>query len=396
MFTFPIFLLTASVAIVGSNSLLLSPIAGAVARSFPGTDAADVLLASAAYGLSTAASALLLAPLIDRIGGKRALLLALSLLTCALIITATAPTLWVLCAGQALAGIAAGVTLPAAYGLSAELAPQGRESETLGIVLTGWTISLVFGVSLSALMTDLLHWRAAFGVIAFIALMIVTSLYLTGRRDRLGESPGWGAAVRRDSATSPLTALRVPGIIRALMVCAAFMTAFYGLYSYLGVHLQTVLGKSTSVSGLATVAYGVGFGAAVVLDRFIDRHGAARIAVFVFTAVAMTYGSMALAAKDFFSLVVMCFVWGGVNHLGLNLIVGRLTALDPTQRGAIMGLYSAVAYLCVFVGAIGFRPLYELSGLSACALLAALCILPAIIDGMKRRRETGKITANPA
>jgi DHA1 family inner membrane transport protein len=41
--------------------------------------------------------------------------------------------------------------------------------------------------------------------------------------------------------TSPLTALRVPGVPGVLINVAAFMTAFYGLYSYLGPHISETL-----------------------------------------------------------------------------------------------------------------------------------------------------------
>mgnify|MGYP000046336388 CR=1 FL=1 len=66
-------LLTLAVAIVGANSLILSPLSGAIAQDFAGISAARVMLAAAAYGLGTAASALLIAPQADRIGTARAL-----------------------------------------------------------------------------------------------------------------------------------------------------------------------------------------------------------------------------------------------------------------------------------------------------------------------------------
>ena len=86
-----IVLLTAAVAIVGSNSLALSPIAVSVAADFPGAGAADVMMASALFGAGTALSALTLAPAVDRIGLSRALVLALAVLAAAMAVTALAP-----------------------------------------------------------------------------------------------------------------------------------------------------------------------------------------------------------------------------------------------------------------------------------------------------------------
>lgn len=373
----PVLLLTATVAIIGSNSLVLSPIAGAVAASFAGVEPAGVMIASAIYGLGTAVSALILAPRADRIGAERVLLWAVTAVIVGLLASAIAPALWVLCAAQGIAGLAAGAALPAAYGLSPQVAPKGCESETLGIVLTGWTLSMVAGVSLSALLADFLHWRAVFVSLAAVAMVV--AILLSRTRD-------WGQRAPAAAETSPLTALRVPGITGALIVCAAYMTAFYGLYSYLGVHVQDRLGHSTAMAGLATLAYGVGFGIAVPLDRLIDRYGARRMAMPVFAGLLLTYAALAATTSSLTGLVTLCLIWGLANHLGLNLIIGRLAALDPGQRGAIMGLYSAVTYVCVFMGAVAYRPIYDQAGLTACAALSALLILLAIGDAILSRR----------
>jgi len=370
--------LTACVGILGSNSLMLSPIAGAVALSFRGAAPADVMVASAAYGLGTAFSALTLAPLADRVGAERILVHALCGLIAALLFSALAPSVLLLCLAQALAGLAAGVALPATYGLAAQVAKKGQESATLGIVLTGWTLSMVAGISLSALLAELMHWRGVFVSLALGAFLVAVLVML--QRD-------WGSRPRTTQKTSPFTALRVAGALPALAVCSAYMVAFYGLYAFLGAHLQGHLGYATTLAGLAPVAYGIGFGVAAPFDRLIDRYGSKRISVFVFGLLALVYGSLAVSAASYLGIVALCFLWGLVNHLGLNLIVGRLNALDSTQRGAIMGLYSAVTYLSMFAGTLVFRPLFSGYGFVACALLSSLCILPALWDAVRQRLQ---------
>ncbi len=371
-----VYLLTASVAIVGSNSLVLSPIAGAVAGSFADTAPADVMIASAIYGLGTAAGAITLAPKADRIGADRTLAFAIVGLVVALAASAAAPTLLILCLAQGFAGLSAGVALPASYTLAAQTAQKGRESETIGLVLTGWTVSMVAGVSLSTVLADLVHWRGVYTVMAVAAAIVGTAILRM--RD-------WGEPQRSEKATSPMTALRVPGIRAALTVCAAYMIAFYGLYGYLGAHIQGELGYTTMLTGLAPLAYGVGFGVAAPIDRLIDRHGAHRISLFVFLALIAAYAGFAVSAGSYPLILSLCLLWGLINHLGLNLIVGRLTALDARQRGAIMGVYSAVTYLSMFAGTALFRPVFTQYGFAACAVLSALCVLPALVDAVRLR-----------
>ncbi|MER9648161.1 MFS transporter [Mesorhizobium sp. M0199] len=360
------YLLTGCIAVIGSNSLVLGPIAPAVAASF-GTSVPAVMIASAAFGLGTSASALFLARYIDRLGARRMLQGALLLLAIALVASAAAPTVTALVAAQLLAGIAAGVAMPAIYASSAAIAPPGRESGTIGVVLTGWTLSMVAGVSLSAVLADLVHWRAVFAAVAVLATLALASLTLTLLSDVRKSGP----------APTPLSALGIPGIVPLLVACAAFMTAFYGVYGYLGDHLHNGLGRPVSANGLAALAYGAGFGTAALLDGVIDRLGARRVMPFAYLLVALVYVAIAAASGSFGLTIAMIAVWGLANHFGLNVLVMRLSALDPARRGTIMGLNSAVTYLAVFVGTTAFGPLYSTFGFAASAVVAALLMLIA-------------------
>lgn len=351
------YLLTGCIAVIGSNSLVLGPIAPAVAVSFA-TSVPVVMMAAAAFGLGTSASALFLARYIDRVGARRILQAALLLLALALVASAAAPTVTALVAAQLLAGVAAGVAMPAIYASSAAIAPPGRESGTIGVVLTGWTLSMVAGVSLSAVLADLVHWRAVFAAVALLAALALGSLTASSLPDVRKAGP----------APAPLEALGIPGIVPLLIACGAFMTAFYGVYGYLGDHLHSGLGQPVSANGLAALAYGAGFGTAALFDGIIDRLGARRVMPFAYLLVAIVYVAIAATSNSYGMMLAMVAAWGLANHFGLNVLVMRLSALDPSRRGTIMGLNSAVTYLAVFVGTTGFGPLYSDFGFAASAM----------------------------
>jgi DHA1 family inner membrane transport protein len=360
------YVLTGSIGVIGCNSLGLGPIAPKVAADF-GSTVPFVMSAASAFGLGTAASALFLAGRIDRLGAWRMLRWAMVVLAVALLLSAAAPFVWVLIAAQAIAGVASGVALPAIYSSATVVAPAGRESRTVGVVLTGWTLSMVAGVSLSAVLADLVHWRAVYAIVALLAAGAIAALALGGHRDRRSSV----------SAPQPLAALGISGVKALLVACGAFMTAFYGVYGYLGDHLHKALAEPVSVNGLAALVYGIGFGAAALLDGVIDRFGARRLMPLAFLAVAAVYLLLALAGGSASSILVMMFFWGLANHFGLNMLIMRLTALDPARRGAIMGLNSAVTYLAVFAGTSGFGPVYSAWGFAACAGTAVVLMLVA-------------------
>lgn len=370
------YLLTACIGIIGSNSLVLGPIAPEVARSLGSTTSA-VMTATAMFGLGTAASALFFARHIDRLGAWRVLQAAMIVLATALTISALAPVTGVLIAAQVLAGLATGVALPAIYSSAAAIAPPGRESRTIGVVLTGWTLSLVAGVSLSAVLADVVQWRAVYALVAVLAVAAFVTL-LASRQPRI---------VAATSAPRPTEALKIPGVTPLLVACGAFMSAFYGIYGFLGDHLHHHLGQPVSANGLAALAYGFGFGSAAFLDRHVDRLGARRTMPIAFLAAGVVYLCMAFTGQSFMALLAVVFVWGLVNHIALNTLIMRLAALAPAQRGTIMGLNSAVTYLAVFAGTAGLGTVYAGRGFVVSTIIAAALTLVSTLAGAWR---TGK------
>ncbi len=359
-----VFALTGCVALIGSNSLALSPISPAVAEDFA-VSVPFVMAAAASYGLGTACGALFLARHIDRLGAQRAIVLALVFFALSLLFSALALRPWLLITSQAAAGLAAGVALPAIYARAAEVSAPERAGETIGFVLTGWTLSMIAGVSLSAVLAEALHWRVVFGAIAGLAAVAAAAL-----------ARGMGGhATATNVAPSPWQAARLPGVARLLIICAAYMISFYGVYAYLGDHVAATLRLSTAAAGLITLAYGLGFGLAALLDGVIDKAGPARAMPPAFAAIAAIYAALALGSGSYLVLAAIAFVWGLLNHFGLNVLIMRLSAIAPAQRGTVMGLNSAVTYLCVFLGTLGFAPLYQLGGFSLAAGIAALLCL---------------------
>ncbi|SLN12594.1 4-hydroxybenzoate transporter PcaK [Pseudoruegeria aquimaris] len=372
-----VLLLTLTVGVIGSNSLVLSPIAGAVAAGLGADSAAGVMIAAGVYGLGVALAALLIAPQADRIGADRALLGATVALAAGLALSALAVNVATLSVAQALAGIGAGVGLPAAYSLAAHVAPKGQESRVIGRVLAGWTLSMVGGVTLSAFLAELAGWRAVYALLAAMTLLCVFAL----ARLRLT------VPAPRGTPTRPATALRIPGVRPGLYAVAMLGTGFYVIYTFLGAHLDVALARPVRDSGLITLFYGAGFASAMILDPLLDRTGPRRGLAIVFSLLAVFYALFASQMGHYAALPGFAFVWGVLQHLGLNLTVSRLTAIAPAQRGAIMGLNSTVMYLSVFAASLAGERLFALGGLPLCALVAAGLAVLGLCETLWARRQ---------
>lgn len=369
-----VYVLTGCVGVIGANSLLLGPIAPEVSRTF-GVDVATVMMATAAFGLGAAVSSLFLAPRIDRFGAHRMLRLAMALLPLALLASALAPVVAVLVLAQFAAGMGAGVAFPAVYASAAGMAPPGLENKTIGLVMSGWLLSMVVGVSFSAIVADLTHWRVVYGLIGLVAVGTLALLLRSNQRD----------APSAARTPTPFSALKLRGTKPLLFACGALMTAFYGVYAYLGDYLHTHLGQPISANGLITLTYSAGFGGAILMGGLVGRVGVGRMltaALFVATGVYLSLGAW---GDGMIAVLGLMVVLGVGNYFSINLLIVRLTAIDPLKRGTIMGLQSAVNNMAMFAGTSGFGQIYAGSGFAAMAYVAMTLTLAAALTTMAVR-----------
>jgi len=369
-------ILMAGIAVVGAQSLLLAPVLTDVAASL-GTGPAAVGRAAGAYGLATALSALGLGRIVDALPRTRVLRAAGVAFALGMLLCAAAPHWGVLAAGQVVAGVAAGVTLPVTYALATELAPTGSETRVLGRVLLGWSVALVAAVPLGAALTDAAGWRTTLVTIAGVSAVQVS---LLGRLVPTCPRHNVRPVRYRD-------ALARPGVRPLLLVVLAYMAAFYGTYAYLGDHVRSVHGGGAGVAALVSLAYGLGFGAAGLFDGRIDRAGPTRLLLPTVLVLVGVYLALPPAARSVPALLGVCVVWGLVNHAGLGMIVALLGERGGAARGPVLSLYSTATYLAAAVATAAFGPLYEGPGIRAVTLAAGGCLLIAALPAARLRRR---------
>ncbi len=362
----PVPALMFAVSVVGSNGLALSPILADVARSFS-TSALTISTAISAYGAATAASAFFLAGRIDRIGIRRSLLGSMLVLIAALLLSATAPHWLVLTAAQAMAGAAAGVILPAAYGSASLVAAEGQEARTLGRVIAGWSVSLVAGVPLSALISDAIGWRATYGTLALCAAIALLGLRKLPERQVQNAAP-----LRLSRLLAPLSYRDVPVL---LLACLAFSSAFYGVYAFLADHVRALLALSAGQVGFIAFAYGAGFMLAGFAGApLIERLGPRRALPLALAAIAMVYLLLLPAAHALAMVLALAVLWGAASQISLNLLVLLLSRARPDERGAVLGLNTCTTYLGASLGTAIAGTLYTHVGFEALGIGASATV----------------------
>ena len=372
----PTWILTLAVAIIGSNSFVLSPILAQVAADMD-TQPVAVARAISAFGAATAVSSLVYA---RRGGGgsvRRVLTLCALIMTASLVGSAFSRAWYQLAFCQAVIGATVGQMLPTIYAAATANAPEGQGGAILGKILRGWGIALVLGVPFSAFVSDLAGWRAVYLVIAAAAAIATVGFAKLLPKETLDAAGGAGPGLSGAFAAS--------GARPLLLICLLYMTAFYGLYPYIGLRLHETFGASASEAGIVVLVYGAGFGSASYAMGIIDRAGPRRVFAPILMAIAAIYLVLIPATATMPGALAGAFAWGIVNHIGVNLIILLLSRRGEASRSALMGLHTTTTYVAIFLGPAVLGALYTASGFASAGMTAAVFVaLAAAVAWGKR------------
>ena len=370
----PLLLLTLSIAAVGIQALMLSPLLTDIAAGL-GTQAKEIGFAASAYGVGVATAALLAAPQFGRWPKRGAIRIAFAVLAVSLFLCAFAWDWRVLAGAQLIAGLASGVIIPATYALTGDIAPPDRRSQDLGKVLFGWSIAMVAGVPLAAVLSAFVGWRGTFLIVGAVAAMMPFAGMLLPKVTSFGTV---GERVRY------MDVLRLPGAWVGYVSTFAYMIAFYQTYTFIGDHVRQTHGAGAWLGGTISLAYGIGFGLGVTFDKWIDRKGPAKVLPLGLLLVGINYLVLPFAAERIVSVALWPFFWGLANHFCMTTLVSYMNTLSPRLRGTIMGLFSFTTYVSLGTAGAVYGPIYQAHGFYAVSFASAATVAVAALIALRR------------
>ena len=363
-------LLMAGIATVGIQALMLSPLMPDIALALA-AGPVEVGIASGAYGVGVAVSALLGAPRLGQWSKRKAIQIAFAVMAAGLGLCAVALDWRLLVGGQLVTGLAAGVIIPGTYAMTADLTPDHMRSRAIGQVITGWSIAMVAGIPFAALIADLATWRGTFIIVAALAAIMIFGIGLLPR----------AAASAASRPVAYAQALAVKGIPLVLFATFVNMIAFYQVYTFIGDHVRHLHAAGAWLGGLLACSYGVGFGLAVFLDGWIDRVGPARLMATSLFVLGINYILLPLATLNMVTAIAYPLVWGLIQHVGMNTLVSYIGATPQAERSTAMGLFSFITYVAVGLGGAAYGSVYAAHGIFAntIAATATLWIGAAVV-----------------
>lgn len=292
------------------------------------------------FTLAYAVSAPLVAGLMSGVRPRMLIIASLGVFTLGNGLTALAPSLAVLLASRAVAGVGAGVYSALSTAAAASLVPEKRRGRALALVMGGMSSGTVLGVPLGVLLAERAGWRATMWVVTALGAVALMGLAM------------WLTQVPADPPVpvrARLAALTDRAVLPVVGVSFLAAVASLGLYTYLAPVLEASGGVGEA--GVAPYLWAWGIGGilgSVLAGPLVDRTGRAiTLVAGVLLALVLAQAALPpLGAAAFPALVL----WGAAGWALQVPQQHRLLALRAERGTVALALNNSALYLGSAVG----------------------------------------------
>lgn len=343
-------LLCALVMVIDGYDLAAMPLAVPhVTRAFD-LPPADFGLALSAVLLGLGLGAVLLAPLGDRLGRRRVIVLGAAVLGLTILGAASGTTVAEFALWRLVNGMALGACLPNVTALTAELAPADRRASTLTVVSLGISVGAILAGLIVPPLVALAGWRAIFTIPGALTLLLAVALRLwlpaDAPRGERPASPGKGAIPLARLLRPPL--LWPAAVFALLYGINAF--ALYLVTSWLPTLLpQAGFAVDAAARYLSLQQFG-GFVIGLILARLLDRGHAVKALAGTYALIAVAFALFGVVKPDAIGWGALILIAGGGISGAHLAILAVATGFFPRELlSTAIGFGVAVAR----IGAIG-------------------------------------------
>jgi len=323
------------------------------------------------------------APLMTIVAGRvdrRVLVLGLmALLAGSNLIAALAPNFAVMLVARVLFGVSLGGFWTIAVTLGGRLVPKSSMARATTIIMAGISIATVAGVPVGTLIAGFSSWRAAFGVIGFVALLAaVVQLFV------LPKLPAPAAPGFRQITGL----LHHPDARLGLLTVALVMGGHFAAYTYVTPFLKDHTEMSPGFLSSLLLAFGV----AGIFGNFVGGAFAAKNLRATITSAVILLGASVMLlpvfAGNLTGICVLLLMWGlafGSLPIVLNLWVFK-AAPDAIEGGA--ALLVSTFQVFIALGSVLGGQVVDGFGTSAVMLCGgATSALGLVVVALTRQKE---------
>ena len=132
--------------------------------------AAYLSWATSVYLVASILGGAMMAPVKGRLGALKAMVIAGCVVTAGGILSAVAPSIFLILAGRALQGLGEGFLVALSYALVRELFSNALVPRVFGTQAVSWAVAIVIGPLIGGWLTEIASWRAAFVCAALLPI----------------------------------------------------------------------------------------------------------------------------------------------------------------------------------------------------------------------------------
>ena len=297
----------------------------------------------AAFGISAAVCAPLLATAGSHIDRRRLLTASMAICAVANILAALSQTYQQLLLLRVLAAVTSAVYTPQVAATLSMLVPENERAPTLAKLMVGWALGQVVGAPLSVLIGTSVGWQTSFaciGVGSALVAVLVWQCVPAGVRVPPLSLERWYQVIKSPALRWLTAATALTNVGSSVM------------FSYLAPIVKVVQGISGA--GLAALLFTAGVGGLIgnlLSVQLVRRLGATRVAYKCNLVSAAMLLLWPLAASWAAMIYVVQFAWS-LGSAGFPAVQqARLVAVAPALAAATIALNSSCTYLGGALGA---------------------------------------------
>lgn len=269
--------------------------------------------------------------------------------------------------------------------LAVRIAPEGRRSAALSIIMAGTSVAMVIGLPLGRIIGLHTGWRTTFFCIAavtFAIFLLLTAVFPT-------------VPVRNHvSLKSIPSLLRQKNLMAVYVTTVILVTGHYTGYSYIEPFLGQVARMSNGMVTLTLMIFGfVGMIGSFIFAKYYPVRPLRLIELSIFGIVVVLLW-MRFAAYNPYTAVLLCVFWG-IAIVVFNLAFqAKIIEYAPQATSVAMSVYSGIFNLGIGTGALAGGIVCSSFSLHFIGYFGGLIALSAAIYYIMEAQPVFKKTTN--
>ncbi|GAC1334334.1 MAG: MFS transporter [Beijerinckiaceae bacterium] len=328
-------------------------------------------------------------PLGDRVGKYRVIMgaclgSALTVAACAL-----APSLQVLTIARLISGGTAAAVIPLSIAFIGDVVPFAQRQVALARFMSGQIAGLIAGQVGGGLLGEYFGWRAAFGAMGGVFLLVAAALAA-----ELVANPAM-RATKRSAAPPPLReqyrGLIVLPLVRLVLI-GGFLEGMiaFGAIAYIGALMRVRFDLTFGQIGLTLACFGIGGALYTLTIPWIARRFGERGTAWIGTTLLVLSFAVLAVTPSIIAAVAAVTACGTGFYFFHTLLQLNATQMAPASRGAAVSLFACCFYAGQAAGVAVAAPFIDRFG--AGIVFAAAAILMAGL-GLWFTKALGRLPA---